>query len=192
MYLGQLVKSKKTVFSTNDLAKLFLVKNRNYLKTVISRLCQRGDLMRIGRGFYALDRDFNSWELANKLKVPSYVSLETVLQKRGVIFQDYGQTVFSISDNSLRKKVAGWTFEYSKIKETVLANPLGVERESGVWVATVERALCDRIYLTPGYYFDNLRGLNLELLSSLSQIYNKRTKKEILEIINQLKKQNYA
>jgi hypothetical protein len=54
-------------------------------------------------------------------------------------------------------------------------------------IASPERALCDRIYLTPQYYFDNLSNLNIGLLSKLSSIYNKRTALEINHLIDGIK-----
>jgi hypothetical protein len=54
-------------------------------------------------------------------------------------------------------------------------------------MATKERAICDRIYLTPSYYFDNLSNLNIKLLEKLSTIYNNSTNLRIKKLINELK-----
>jgi hypothetical protein len=50
--------------------------------------------------------------------------------------------------------------------------------------ASVERALCDRLYLTKNYHFDNLEHINWENLEEISQIYNKR----VILAIKKLKK----
>jgi predicted transcriptional regulator of viral defense system len=184
MYLQQLLASKKTVFSLEDLGKIWKIEDKDYLKVVASRLFQRGVILRICRGFYALRETYDLSELANKLRSPSYVSLETVLQKNNVIFQDYGSTVFSVSNNTMSKQVASKAFQYYKLKETALSNPIGIVSVGQAIVATAERAVCDRIYFSPRYYFDNLRGLDMKKLSAISKIYeNTRIEKEVEELI---------
>jgi predicted transcriptional regulator of viral defense system len=184
MYLKQLIASGKTVFSLEDLGKIWDISDKNYLKVVASRLFQSGTLIRIYRGLYALRQTYDTLELANKLKTPSYVSLETVLRKENIIFQNYGSTIFSVSDNTIAKKVDTTTFQYSKINDSAFSNPLGVIRVGQIAIATAERAVCDRIYLSPRYFFDNLRGLDMVKLASISKIYgNRRVEKEIEELI---------
>ena len=183
MYLKQLVQSGKTVFSLDDLQKIWLIEARNYLRLVVGRLVKKGEIIRISRCLYALNKEFDLLELANKVKIPSYVSLETVLQKEGIVFQDYERTIFSISNNSLTKKINDLDFSYFKIKDEILFNPLGIKRSKQANLATVERALCDRIYLSPNYYFDNLRPVNQEEILKISQIYNLRVQKEVKNLI---------
>jgi predicted transcriptional regulator of viral defense system len=187
MYLKKLIQSGKTIFSLDDLGKIWGIENRNYLKLISSRLFKRGEILRISRGLYAINDAYNILEFANKLKVPSYVSLETVLQKEGIIFQDYSKTVFSVSNNSVLKKNGDKTFKYFKIKDVIFSNPSGIDRSGQVNIAVPERALCDRIYLSPNYYFDNLRPLNKEKLLNISKIYNKRVQKEVALLINKIK-----
>lgn len=181
------MKSRKSVFSLEDLGKIWQIADKDYLKVVASRLFQRGALIRVRQGLYALRTAYDQMELANKLRAPSYVSLETILRKENIIFQEYGSTVFSVSDNTLSKKVSGQTFQYSKIKDSALFNPLGIVRVGGAIVATAERAVCDRVYLSPGYYFDNLRGLNREKLRRISKIYgNARVEQEIETLVRSI------
>ena len=184
MYLQQLLASKKTVFSLEDLGKIWKIEDRDYLKVVASRLFRRGVILRIYRGLYVLCETYDLFEFANKLRSPSYVSLETILQKNNVIFQDYGSTLFSVSNNTMSKQVAGKTFQYYKLKETALSNPMGTVSVGQAIVATAERAVCDRIYFSSRYYFDNLHGLDMKKLSAISKIYeNARVEKEVEELI---------
>jgi len=191
MYLKQLVDTKKTIFSVDDLRQIWQIKNKNYLKTIVARLFKSGKITRIKRGIYTISNNYNIYELANKIKSPSYISLETVLQKKGIIFQDYSNNIYAVSNNTISIKVGKNTFKYFKIKDEILFNPSGIENEDFVNIASVERAIADRIYLTPGYYFDNLREVNIKKLKKISQIYNKRTQREIKNIIRFIEK-NYA
>jgi hypothetical protein len=187
MYIQQLITSGKTVFSVEDLRKIWQIDEKSYLRVVASRLFTQKKLLRVRRGLYALRDTYDIAELANKIKVPSYVSLETVLQKEGVVFQNYNSEVFSVSNNMVSKIVEGKTFRYSKIKNSILSNPLGILRMNQSVFASPERAVCDRIYLSPKYYFDNTRSLNREKLAAISKIYdNSRVEREVVEIIRSL------
>jgi hypothetical protein len=46
---------------------------------------------------------------------------------------------------------------------------LGIEQKNGVSTATVERAICDKIYLDGIEYFDNLRNVDLDLIDRLNK-----------------------
>lgn len=183
MYIEELAKSEKTVFSVKDLRLLWGIRDSLYLKTVINRLFLRGSIVRVSRGLYARNRSYDIFEVANKLKIPSYVSLETVLAKENIIFQRYGNAVYSVSNNTLFRKVGEYDFRYRKIQDSILSNPIGIEQQGSAMVATKERAMADRLYLTPGYHFDTVRQVNKELLAKIARIYNERTRKEILNSI---------
>ncbi len=187
-YLKKLVVSSQTVFTPEDLSKIWKIENPAYLRVVLNRLNKRQEITRLQRGIYVISRNYDKFELANKLKAPSYVSLETILQRENIIFQKYEQVIFSVSNNTLAKKIDGIKFEYSKIAAEIFSNPIGIVIQNDAFAASSERAACDRIYLSPNYYFDNLRPINLQKLEQISQIYNKRVQKEVQKII----KETYA
>lgn len=178
-YYQKLVISGKTVFTVLDLVKILGVDNDNYLRVLVTRMVARGELRRVTTGIYTCFNEYSIFELANKLKTPSYISLETVLFREGVIFQDYSKIVTSVSNNTLKRRVEGVSYEYFKIKDEVLSNPLGVEDEDGVAIATRERAAGDLVYLSPKFYFDRPERLDKEKMISLSKIYNLRVRKEV-------------
>lgn len=188
MYIKPLIDSGKTVFSLDDLRLLWRIDNPSYLKTVTGRLFRRGEIKRISHGLYVLNDRFDILELANKIKFPSYVSLETVLRNAGVVFQDTGNTIFSVSNDSLSREVAGHAFVYATLRDTILSNPLGIEHREMAMIATPERALCDRLYLSPNTSFDNVRALDPKKLLALSTLYNARTEQEIKNIIHAIKR----
>jgi len=179
MYLKKLLSTKKTVFTIVELKRYFGIVDDNYARVLISRMLKNEQLIRIYAGIYSYSQNYNDWELANKIKKPSYISLESVLIRQGVIFQDYGNTIFSISDNTVQKKSRKTQYKYYKIKDDILNNPLGIEFGDVISKASVERAICDRIYLTSGYYFDNLGSINKNKLLEISKIYNKRVYLEV-------------
>ena len=174
-YYQRLITSGRTVFGVADLAKILEIEDDNYLRVLTTRMGKRGELRRLATGIYTCFNEYSVNELANKLKVPSYVSLETVLFREGVIFQDYSKIVTSVANNTVRKMVDGVNYWYYKVKDEILSNPAGVENGR----ATVERAACDVIYLSPKFYFDRPEILDRERMMSLSEIYNLRVEKEV-------------
>ena len=107
-------------------------------------------------------------ELGNKLRKPSYISLYTVLGERGVVFQPY-PSIYLIANRTEVLKVDGQRYVYRKIKREILLNPQGLTAEGSVTKAGLERALADKVYLDGLEYFDNLRGVDWELLRKLNQ-----------------------
>jgi hypothetical protein len=127
-------------------------------------------------------KNYNIYEFACKIKKKSYISLETVLKKEWIIFQYY-ETIFLISDDRLEKTIWDIKFSFNKIKDSILLNQLWLEHHWNYTIASVERAICDRIYLSKNYYFDNLSEINFQKLEKISKIYNNRVIKEVQKII---------
>ena len=130
---------------------------------------------------------YDIFEFACKLKYTSYISFETVLQKEWIIFQNYENTIFLASNNTLEKKVVWKIFKFNKLKSSILLNPIWIEHKWNYMIASKERAICDRIYLNKDYDFDNLDWINFEKLEDISKIYNKRVILEIKKIIKNVK-----
>lgn len=179
MLITKLIETKKTVFAFEDLAKITNSVNRNYLKVLLARMVKREELIRIYKGIYTYTPDYNKLELANKLKKPSYVSLQRVLFDNSIIFQDFSNKITSVSNNTYSVKVQSYEYSYFKIKDDILTNPIGLTTQNAIRIAAVERALCDTVYLFKNFYFDNLKNIDKEMLLRISKIYNKRVKNEI-------------
>ncbi|MFA6256055.1 MAG: hypothetical protein WC606_02620 [Candidatus Absconditabacterales bacterium] len=184
--IANLINTGKTVFTSEEMGLILGIENKHTLKNSIQRLSKSGILYHHPGNIRSL-KTYDHMELASKLRKKSYISLETVLQSAGIIFQDYSHTITLVSDNSVSHEIEGKIYQFSKIKDTILANSLGIINTGKYMIASPERALCDRIYLTPQYYFDNLSNLNIGLLSKLSSIYNKRTALEINHLIDGIK-----
>lgn len=182
MFLQKLVRSGKTVFTAEDLGKIFNIENKNYLKVVLTRLAKRSEIIRLRKGIYVISDDYNHFELASKLKRPSYISLETILYDNNIIFQDYSNKITSISNNTFKEKIAGIDYLYYKVKDEILTNPIGIEMKKNYAVASAERAICDLVYLARNIYFDNLDKINKDLIVKISKIYNKRVISEVKKI----------
>lgn len=185
-YFDKILNSQKTIFNYDDISLLLWISNDNTIKSFFARWIREWLFINIYKWIYAL-KNFNIYELSNKIKKNSYISFESVLKKEWIIFQDYANIIFLASDNTISKKINNNTFQYHKIKNSILLNPLGIINKSSYMIASKERAICDRVYISGDYYFDNLDNINFDLLQSISQIYNRRVVLAIQKIIKNAK-----
>jgi len=179
-YILKLMRSKNTVFTTNDICLLWGESNTIFVKKKIYRYLKAGKMYSICRGIYAKDRHYNKYEFATKIYTPSYISLETVLAKAGIIFQLYGQ-IF-IASYLTREIIAdGQNYLFKRIKESILTNKIGIDVENNYYIASPERAFLDVIYLNKDYHFDNLINIDWDKVYKILPIYggNKRMEKKI-------------
>ena len=170
------------MFSLADIARLSDKKPDRNLISAISYYVKSGDLIRLTKGLYALKKDYDVRELGNKLRTPSYVSLYTVLQDEGVVFQPY-TSVFLVSQRSEVRKINGQEFIYRKTKDSILLNPLGLEVKGEVVVASLERSVLDLIYLKE-QHLDNLVKVDWGKMKQLNEeVYqSKKLSKYIKEM----------
>lgn len=164
-----LYKRPETVFTVGEIALLFPSVPYPNLKKRVSYLVATRALRKPTKGVYAKD-SYNALELANKLYTPSYISLETVLQRAGVTFQYY-ERLFAVSYLTRTIEVDGHTIQYRRLPKDVLVNNRGVREEGNVTIASPERAFLDAVYLYKNYHFDNLDALDWDFIIELKAIY---------------------
>ncbi len=134
---------------------------------------KRGDLLRLRRGIFARNKDFDEKECAVRIYTPAYISLETVLAQEGVIFQYYS-SIFAVSYLSRDIAYGENKITYKKIKDGILLNQAGLVDKGTYFEATKERAFLDRLYLSGDYYFDNLRNIDWQACFELVKIYENK------------------
>ncbi|MEK7113338.1 MAG: type IV toxin-antitoxin system AbiEi family antitoxin domain-containing protein [Patescibacteria group bacterium] len=189
-YLEILLRSFKTVFSTKDAALLWREEKKITVSARLNKYVKAGKLIRVRRGFYVKDKDYNRFELATKIYTPSYISFETVLTREGVNFQYYGN-IFVASYIGREIQAGDQKITFIRMKDYILRNTLGIEHTNGVASATKERAALDRLYVNKNYHFDNLRGLDWDKIFKILPIYhNKRMEKTVKEYFDNYDKLN--
>jgi hypothetical protein len=159
----------QTVFTLQELSLLFPAISYTNLKNRIHYFARTGKLRAVRRGLF-VKSDYDLYELANKLYTPSYISLETVLQKEGIIFQVY-ETVSVISYLSRTIWVDGHSIRYHQVKDSVLTETSGLENKNTYFIASKERAFLDAVFLYKNYHFDNLLPLNWDEVERLKGLY---------------------
>ncbi|MBU3905384.1 MAG: hypothetical protein KJ906_04530 [Nanoarchaeota archaeon] len=185
--IAKLYQSSKTIFTNKDIALAWKETNENNLKSKISYYVKQRSLLRLTRGVFAKDKNYNSKELATSIYLPSYISFETVLREAGIIFQHY-DSIFIAGKWSKTVKIGKHSFVFRKLKDEVLYNPAGIVNQDNISIAGPERAFLDTIYLFTEYHFDNLNSIKWEKCFELARIYSN---KELIKRLNKYYK-NHA
>jgi hypothetical protein len=170
------------VFSLKELLLFIAPSEVDTLKRRLHYYVKTGAIHRIRKGFYAKDSDYNRKEFAVRLYPPSYISFETVLFEQGVIFQWY-ETLFVASYQTRMTTADDKSYQYRRIKDEILLNDVGVVQHETYAIATKERAFLDLLYLSPGYFVDNLFALDRSEVEKILPIYqNKRLEREVARL----------
>lgn len=165
-------KDSRTVFKISDIAQLSGLTNPGLLARRMNYYVKQGQILNLHKGIYAKE-NYRMEELAACLYTPSYISLDYVLQRKGVVFQ-YNSQITMISYLSRSVQIEQNEIRYRKIKGEILVNLIGIEYKEGLYIATPERAFLDLFYLVPDFYFDNLAVLNKKKIKEILPIYSSK------------------
>lgn len=186
-YLDILLRSPQTIFSIKDVALLWSEEREDTISSRLNKYTKAGKLVRVHRGIYAKDKNYNRFELATRIYTPAYISFETVLTRAGINFQYYGN-IFVASYVTREIKVDGHRISFVRMKDYVLTNTAGIEYTDGYSIATKERAFLDRIYISKDYHFDNLRSMDWDKVFEILPVYhNKKMDKKVKEYFEHYK-----
>jgi predicted transcriptional regulator of viral defense system len=141
----------------------------------ISELLNSGELQSLRRGLYipGPEADLpipNPFLIANHLRGPSYISLESALSYHGII----PERVYEISSVTLKTSKT-YTTQVGRFSYRHLAAPyysfgiksIMLESQQMALVATPEKAVCDKIVLTSGVLFRSIREVQVFLLEDM-------------------------
>jgi predicted transcriptional regulator of viral defense system len=160
-------------FSTRFLAA---GENLPQVRSQLARWVKDGRLIKLHKGFYTLAEPYRKikpelFTIANSLKSPSYVSLQSALSWYGII-PEFVPVITSVTTG--RPQVLQTPlgrFEYRHISKSFFWGYQKAELSEGQqpFVAVAEKALLDLVYLTPGAdrieFLNELRLQNLDRLS---------------------------
>lgn len=181
-YLSTILRSPKTIFTFQDISILWQDPGTNATRVRISYYVKKGALIRLRKGIYSKNQNYNKLELATRMFTPSYVSFETILAKEGLIYQTY-QPIFVSSYTTRKITVDSQEYSFKTIRYDILTNSIGIENIDETSIASKERAFLDTLYLNKNYYFDNLRFLNWDKIFQILPIYaNQRLTKKVNQL----------
>lgn len=169
--IDTLLKQEQKLFHTQDLALLWGIKNTNTLYTAIKRYVKKGVLIRIHKGFYSVVplEQINPVKLGvSYLHRYAYLSTESVLREKGIIFQEGGYITL-ISSISKKFKLDKYNYLVRSMKEEFLYQTAGLIEREGMRAATVERAVADILYYNPHYHFDNPQSIDWQKVKRIQK-----------------------
>lgn len=182
----KIYKAKNTVFTTKEISLIWRETNLSLVKSRIFYYVKKGKLYHLRRGIYAKDKNYDRFELATKIFKPSYISLESVLQREGIIFQYY-KSISVVSYLSREFVCDGQKYIFHKIKSPALFNDVGLEKKENYFIASKERAFLDALYLYKNYHFDNLKSLDWQKCFEIASIYKNKT---LIKMLHSFRKEN--
>lgn len=158
-------------FDKNTLSQ-FVTCSARALYENINRWLKKGILIQLKKGMYVTNQYYLSAKdkglyrefLANKLREPSYLSLEYVLQKYGVLTEAiYSYTSVTLKSKRIYHNKLG-NFIYHNIKEDLFTG-YTINSRDGIEIkeASVAKALFDYLY----YKLRHANNISVELLMSL-------------------------
>jgi hypothetical protein len=169
--MSELNQLDRKVYHTNDLAVLWGIGSRHNLYMTITRYIDKGILIPIYKGLYSTVplASLNPLELGQAIiHRYTYLTTESVLSQAGVISQRVYDYTF-VANLSKRVSVNQWSFRFRQLKDDYLLNPIGIVRQNGVFMASVERAVADMLYFSPKYHFDVLESVDFDKVKSIQK-----------------------
>jgi predicted transcriptional regulator of viral defense system len=137
----------KRVVTTND-ATLALGVERSAATQTLKRLAAEGLLKKIRHGLWAVDPALDPLHLPEYLTAPfpSYVSFQSALYLRGMVSQVPEVIYVASLAQTRRVKTTLGAFSIHRLAPTFFGG-YETQKESGVRLATLEKALLDTLYL---------------------------------------------
>lgn len=152
------------IFSTADLHNLIGAGSKLTNQRAIARLQENEILTRCQRGFFVTEH-FNLWLLANRIQKNSYISMDSVLSKNGLVGIVSDQSVSVVTFGRAKSlKIKNKRTDYYQASKELF---FGFVVKKGIAIADNEKAFLDILYYhLRGYRFafDPRSEIDVEML----------------------------
>jgi predicted transcriptional regulator of viral defense system len=155
----------------------FLAAGENLLQVrlQLARWVRDGKLIKLHKGFYTLAEPYRKikpelFSIANSLKSPSYVSLQSALSWHGLIPEFVPATTSITTTRPQAIETPFGRFEYRHVNKNFFWGYQKIElsEKQQTFIAIAEKALLDLVYLTSGGdQIEFLKELRLQNLNKL-------------------------
>ena len=182
--LPTILESPRTVFTVQSLLMQMGCGDSGRLTKSLYYYAKEGRIRNPRRGIYTKLK-YDVQEMACCLFRPSYISLEYVLQRAGLVFQ-WDDSVTCVSYLSRTVEVDGKQFRYRRVSPELWIGMEGIEQRDNVAIATPERAFLDMVYLSAGNcFFDNLRPLSVKKVRNILPLYrSQKLNERVAKLLN--------
>ena len=144
-------------------------------------MVEKGIIVKLAKGYYAIDEENSNYELANLIISPSYVSFNAALFYWGLNFQ-ISKSMESVANIYYERKVGETLFVYHAMKGDLFFNSDGIKTKDNISMAVPERALLDCFYFGISANIDEWDKINKSALHRLMNFYPKATRDKIKKI----------
>ena len=159
-------------FTIDDVAKFRGISSAS-ARVYCSRKIKSGDFVRLKNNLYILKTVWNelSWveqlQLANRIQVPSYISLFTALANYELTTQVPAGRIESVAKTrTYSKEIQDIEFIFIKMDKRLY---FGFTKKRGLFIAEPEKALADCIYLCSfGKYAFDFNALEWDKINKIS------------------------
>ena len=180
-----LADSGRTAFTLADIQSFWEEENRRNVVMNARRMVKAGLILKLGKGYYALSKDYNRYELANIIISPSYISFHSALVFWGVAFQKE-EAVHSVALLNYEKELDSASYRYHAMKKELFFDTRGIIVKDHVSIASSERAILDSFYFGFLVNLDNQEAVSRKALESLSLLYPKSVQKKAMAVSQKL------
>ncbi len=182
--LPTILESPRTVFTVQSLIMQMGCSDSGRLTKSLYYYAKEGRIRNPRRGIYTKLK-YDVQEMACCLFRPSYISLEYVLQRAGIVFQ-WDDSITCVSYLSRTVEVDGKQFRYRRVSPELWIGMEGIEQRDNVAIATPERAFLDMVYLSAGNcFFDNLRPLSVKKVRNILPLYrSQKLNERVAKLLN--------
>ncbi|MBN2894354.1 MAG: hypothetical protein JXK05_00485 [Campylobacterales bacterium] len=195
-----------SVFS-HEMLYALLEKYVSNVNDKISNLVKSGELIRLKKGFYTFSKAYlakpiDLISVANALYTPSYVSFDYALSYYGMIPERVSEITSATSKNEKLFETPLGRFSYKKVPLKAYASGVDWiydESEGGRFIATPEKALCDKIrydrgigtltqsamidYLKYDLRLEITKPLDAECIEEVATAYRSKNLKTLSQIV---------
>lgn len=184
----KLIESGVSLATSKTLKDILEIENERTYYRVVKDLVKDNILVNIEKNKYLITgKDVSTFEMANFLYQPSYISLETALNFWGILSQfPYEITSVTLKKSAV-KKFEGKVYSYSKISSRYYG--FFVKKDKAL-IALPEKALFDQLYLaskglrTVNFDEYDLENVNIKkLLGICSEL---KANKNIMSLVGRI------
>ena len=182
------------LFTINDLKILFKTYSESYLRLKLYRWKQKGYIINLKKGLYQLlDGIIDEFEVASRLIIPSYISLESALSHYSII-PDVSSNVSSVTTKNTRHfriqtiskpKKAAIQYDYYHIKTGLFMDYHNLR--DTIFIASPEKSIIDFFYFRkPSKDHQFFERLNPEILKNIDMRKVKKMAEKYPNYVQQL------
>ena len=143
---NKVIRSGFILFNNKTLKDIFEIEKNVTFFAALKKLVDSKILIKIERDKYLLnDKNIKTFNIANLLYSPSYISFEAALNFYGILSQFPYEITSATTKKTMNKKFNGINYSYIHIKNDLF---FGYVKKDGILIAEPEKALVDQIYIS--------------------------------------------